>query len=71
MCAWEYNLDVEILVLGSVHYYHYDVCIFKADGNFNSRCPLTRDYKGCLAGLLPSPWRKVHSPGRGKTLLGL
>lgn len=34
--------------------------------NFNSRCPLTRDYKGSLAGLLPSPWRKVHSPGRGE-----
>lgn len=30
--AWEYNLDVEILVLGSIHYYHYGVCIFKADG---------------------------------------
>lgn len=29
--VWEYNLDVEILVLGSIHYYHHGVCIFKAD----------------------------------------
>lgn len=53
--AWEYNLDVEILVLGSIHYYHYMFVFLKlmALGDFNSRCPLTRDYKGSLAGLPP------------------